>query len=365
MISDTGLDSTRLSMYKQAQESLNRYVSDLLPHEELQAEISNKVLLSLIHEEAEIPNIDTWIRKKTDIFLESCIKNLWQWAYRQARQLYLDQEEAEDLAQSVLITLLNSKKPIQYTRAWIKNTVFKQASTLLRNKSKQNDLSENLRTEVQINQQLLEPSEDELAKQLTPRALKKLLSKDDYQTIMALRNYESLKDFAAAQKISYSSARELKHRVVTNLKAKYYLNQGWIGTSAILDYRNLINLKRFVNTLMDHARIKDFTNMFRYASLEIAQQLEEVFSGVNAITKWEISLPRSGILELCLLDLSDSSKPLGVIITVTLNKANHIKIQKCYKVGQIFIIPSQKVGPLPVDKGRCLLTLEQIKTYLT
>jgi hypothetical protein len=74
MISDTGLDSTRLSMYKQAQESLNRYVSDLLPHEELQAEISNKVLLSLIHEEAEIPNIDAWIRKKTDIFLESCIK---------------------------------------------------------------------------------------------------------------------------------------------------------------------------------------------------------------------------------------------------------------------------------------------------
>ncbi len=364
MISDAGLNNTRLSMYKQAQESLNRYISNLVPHEELQAEISNKVLLSLIHEEGEIPNIDTWIRKKTDIYLESSIKNLWQWAYRQARQLSLEQEEAEDLAQNVMITLLNSKKPIQYTRAWIKNTVFKQASTLLRSKSKQSDLNDTLRTEALINNRMLEPSEDELVKQLTPRALKKLLSKEDYQTIMALREYNSLKDFAAAKKISYPSARELKHRVITNLKAKYYLNQGWIGTSAILDYRNLINLKRFVSTLMEHAKMKDFSNMFRYASLQIAQQLEEVFEGVNAITKWEISLPRSGILELCLLDLSESEKPLGVIITVTLNKANHIKIQKCYKVGQILIIPSQKVGPLPVDKGRCLLTLEQIKAYL-
>ncbi len=364
MKSEAIFDSERLSMYKQAQESLSRYVSQLIPHEELQAEISNKVLLSLIHEENEVPDIDAWIRRKTDVHLESCIKNLWQFAYRQARQMYLEQEEAEDLAQSVMITLLNSKKPIQYTRAWLKNSVFNQASDILRKRTKQHELQQRIKDELTVARQLQEPAENELENSLTPRVLKKLLSKEDYSNLMSIRSFNTLRDYARSNGISYSNAREIKHRIVTNLKAQYFIKQGWIGTSAILDYRILINLKRFVNVLVDHARNKDFTNMSRYAPQDISHELEAVFSGFNTVTKWEISMQRNRILELCLLDLSDSAKPGGVIITLTLNKANQIKITKSYKVGQIFIIPSQKVGPLPVDKGRCLLTLEQIKSYL-
>jgi len=363
MRAEASIQNRQYSQYSMIQDQVINRVSGLIPHQELQTEITNRVLLNLLQSEISVNNVDAWIERKTYQYLELCMQELWQSAYKHARQMNMEKEEAEDLAQNTIIALLQIKEPIQYPRAWIRATVSNQASSLIRGKQRNSKLQNHLKVE-QTTPLPTTKYDDDLDTKLSPELLKKYLSKEDYTELLSMHSYPSLKAYAAAKGISYSGARTLKCKIVTNLKAKYYIKQGWSATRTILDFQKLANINRFVEVITRHAVKDDFSSVYHYASPELIPDLKDSLHGFTEVSKWEITLSSKYDYDLCLLDAANPKKPLAAFISIALNKANYIRIKQCRRASAVYHIPVDKLGPLPVDKGRCLLSLNQILNYL-
>ncbi len=339
-------------------------VSKAFVHQDIVRDIANRVLLSYLNENCEVADIDGWVNTKISRFTESYIKELWQYSYQCALQVTRNGDLSQDLAQISIISLLQTKKPVQFVKAWLKGTVHNQAALT----KKGNIRDDKLCKELTNNKSCLELAqlcpEADLDKAILDSDIPKLLSQADYKLYMAFKRYPTLKAYASAKGISYSTARETKHRVITNLKASYLRKQGWMDSPAILSYRSLVNLKRFMDTMLERAISSDFSGLYHYASPELIPSLKECFTGFTTITRWGIHQNPDGSFRLFLMDVSKRGKPITVFLIITLNKANYLRIKDCYLGKLMGIIPAAKLGPLPVEKGRCLLSIEHIKAYL-
>jgi hypothetical protein len=271
---------------------------------------------------------------------------------------------SQDLAQISIISLLQSKKPIRFVKAWLKGTIYNQVALAQKGKYRDDRLYKDLSYTNPCPDGDAFCPEADLDKSITKSDIPKLLSPADYKIYAAMKRFSTIKAYATAKGISYSTARETKHRIITNLKANYLRQQGWMDSPAILSYRSLVNLKRFMDTMLEHAATGDFSSLFHYAPKEVIPQLKECFMGFAAITRWGIHLNQDGSFRLFLMDVTEHDKPITVFLIITMNKANYIRIKDCYLGKLMGIIPVAKLGPLPVEKGRCLLTIEQIKAYL-
>lgn len=350
-------------MYRNVQKMVTTSVSSRIPHSTLSKDIANSVLLSFIKEDAEVANLQTWVSTKIEQATETHMSDLWQYCFSYALMLLKNEDDAQEISQMVMIALLKSQQPVTFVKAWLKSAVNKQAMLYLKLKNRDSALCASLVNEIKTQREPAPANDKELDKQLNDIMLRKLLSKEDYLTYTEIKNHKSLKHYAQANSISYPKARETKHRIYTNLRASYLKKQGWADTPDILDYRQMVNIKRFLETLLTHALSGDFSRVFHYADKAMKPKLAQNFGSFQQISDWGIHMNSSGSFDVYVIDLTDEEYPITVNLTITLNKANYIKITDCSSMQLMGIISEELLGPLPLDKGRCTLSLDQLKCY--
>ncbi|GAB1468118.1 hypothetical protein MASR2M64_08240 [Candidatus Cloacimonadota bacterium] len=350
--------------FRNVQKLVSTSVSTRIPHTSLAKDITNSVLLSFIKEDAEVANLQSWVDIKINQCTESHISDLWQYCYSYALMLLKNEDSAQDISQTVMISLIQSRQPVEYVKAWLKGAVNNQAMLHLKLHKRDSALYSRMENEFLSVLETVPNTDSEIESQLNDKEIRKLLSKEEYKVFAELKEYPSVKAYSHALGISYNQARKIKHRLYTNLKAYYLKKQGWADTPDILDCRQLENIKRFFDTLLDHALSGDFSRVFHYADKTMLPAMQSSFEGFSEVTDWGISMNDDGSFEVYLFDLTTEEKPITINMTITLNKANYIKVISCSNLSLMTIISEDIIGPIPLEKGRCTLTLEQFKTYL-
>jgi hypothetical protein len=351
-------------MYRNVQKMVTTSVSSRIPHSTLAKDIANSVLLSFIKEDAQVANLQSWVSTKIEQATETHMSDLWQYCFSYALMLLKNEEDAQEISQMVMIALLKSQQPVTFVKAWLKSAVNKQAMLYLKLKNRDSALYASLVNEIKTQREPAPTNDEELDKRLNDKMLRKLLSKEDYLTYTDIKSHKSLKTFAQANGISYPKARETKHRIYTNLRASYLKKQGWADTPDILDYRQMVNIKRFLETLLTHAISGDFSRVFHYADKAMKPKLAQSFGGFQEISDWGIQMNPNGSFDVYVIDVTDEDYPITVNLTITLNKANYIKIVDCSSLQLLGIISEELLGPLPLEKGRCTLSLDQLRSFL-
>jgi DNA-directed RNA polymerase specialized sigma24 family protein len=352
------------STYRNVQKMVSLGVSTRIPHSSLAKDITNSVLLSFIKEDAEVANLQSWVSTKIDQATDSHISELWQYCYSYALMLLKNEDSAQEVSQTVMISLIQSQQPVMFVKAWLKAAVNNQAMLFLKMHKRDSTLYSALTNEIKTEREPVPNSESDLESHLGDKAIRSYLSKEEYQIFAALKRYPSVKAYASAMGIGYSKARESKHHIYTNLKARYLKKQGWANTPDILDYRQMVNIKRFLDTLLERALSGDFSRVFHYADKTMLPSLIRSFTGFKEVTDWGIHMNPDGSFEVYIVDISNEENPTTISMTITMNKANYIKIIRCENLALMAIISEDISGPLPLEKGRCTLSLDQIKAYL-
>lgn len=350
--------------YRQVQEMVAQSVSALIPQSSLARDITNSVLLSFVREDAEVDNLQSWVSTRIDKFTERHISELWKYCFSYALLLLKNEDSAQDVTQTVMISLLQTRQPVEYVKAWLKRAVSNQAMLFFNKQKGDRTFFTELRKELGTAKASIPQSDAELDSTLDPKSVKKLLSKEDYLTYCDIKSKASVKAWALARGMSYSKARDLKHQLYKNLKASYLKQQGWLDSPDILDFRQLMNIKRFLDTLLVHAISKDFSRIFHYANKALLPDIQACFQDFREITDWGLHMNPDGSFNVTIMDITNLELPITIKITITLNQANYIKIVRCITLPLMVIIPEALLGRAPSVKGRCTLTLEQIKAYM-
>lgn len=106
--------------FRNVQKLVSTSVSTRIPHTSLAKDITNSVLLSFIKEDAEVANLQSWVDIKVNQCTESHISDLWQYCYSYALMLLKNEDSAQDISQTVMISLIQSRQPVEYVKAWLK-----------------------------------------------------------------------------------------------------------------------------------------------------------------------------------------------------------------------------------------------------
>ncbi len=329
-------------------------------HDSIAIEISNSILLSLVEEPVLPSNLDTWVANKAEIQVEKYFNELWIFCYRYALELTRQAETAEDIASASLGSLFQAKKEVVYIRGWLKSTVYHNVVALSKQRVKNNKMLEEVN---QRGPQADDPGsgdEDKAVKSLDRAQIRKLLSPRDYGLFIRIKRYPNLKLYAEASGISYQTAREHKHRIHVNLKSAYLREQGWEGTPGILNFRQLINLKKFMKTLTTYAVNGNLEQMKKYCPSDKQELVCETLKDLRAISEWGICMDGVNKYALSFLDATPKGIPAFYRVGIQTNRSNQIRISSCKKLKPMGMISMDKAGPLPIEKGKCYLSRKEI-----
>lgn len=358
------LDASQLQRLSHVRELVFSSVQKQLDAGSLSVDIANAILLQYIQEEQDISDLTAWISTRTRMTIETHIGDLWQFAYRYAVVLTKDPDLAEEIAQSSITALVHNYRKVDSCRGWLRGTVYNQAMAMIKAGGKDRRLQKDLWDKEKQDQHLVIADDTDPESKLSLSEVRKILKKDEYALFKAIISARNLKEFAQQRGISHSKARELKRRIFINLKSGYLKRQGWTDTPVVLDYRSLVNIKRFLAALQNHVRQGSFARMFHYAGKRMLPKLEECFKDFRDISDWGIHLNPDNTMNLYVVSISHDQPPIPVQLRIKLNKANYIRIINCRVLELMGVVSEEKIGPLPTEKGRCTLTVEEIQAYL-
>lgn len=323
-------------------------------------EIVNQVILDIALKQDMKPVAD--IQTVLEQAAEPYFNELWMFCYRYAVMLVKRDDAAQDIAAEAIASLYKCKCEVEFIKGWLKRTVFNQAQNFLKREHRDSELEALKAAENIVNDVPLD--ENELDKKLSPKDIRKYLSKADYGTYQKIRSYPNLKSYAEAEGINHQSARQHKQRVMHNLKRNYLVAHGWMGTPIILSYRQLANIHRFLKTLVDSAKTGSLSKLSKYCSKALIPKFEETMYNLKEVSDWGITSAGGMHYELLILDASGFPKPLMYILNISINKGNAIRITAFRQARMMSIIPAEQAPPIPVEKGVCPLSLEEIKQLL-
>ncbi len=330
---------------------------ELYHHESIAIDITNLILLSLV-EEANLPlNPESWMSRMVSLHSEKYFNDLWQYCYRYALQLTKQPETAEDIVQASLGALFQSPKQVLYIRGWLKTTIYHNVVTLSKQNAKSSKLLQDVKEISEHGYYHVCGDEDKAVKSLDTAQIRKLLNPQDYRLYSKYNKYPNLKLYASSEGISYQTAREHKHRVKTNLKAAYLRQQGWEGSPEILDFRQLINLKKFMKALTTHAINGDLEKMKKYCPRDKQQLVVDTLQDLRSVTDWGINLRGANKYVLTIFDASSKGLPNFYSVDIHLNRANQIRISACKKLEMMGMINTVDAGQIPIEKGKCTLSI--------
>jgi DNA-directed RNA polymerase specialized sigma24 family protein len=333
-------------------------------HDSIALDISNRILLNLV-EEANLPsNLEDWVSCRADVHAEKYFNELWMYCYRYALDLTKQAETAEDIAQASLGALFQSKKEVLFVRGWLKTTIYHNVAALSKQRAKTRKMHNEANQAVQHDYPPCISDEDKALKTLDRAHIRKLLSPQDYRLFVRIKRFPNLKLYAEASGISYQTAREHKHRIKTNLKSAYLREQGWEGSQEILDFRQMINLKKFMKALINHAINGDLDKMKKYCPKDKQQLVCKTLKNLNEVSDWGIYMSGVNKYVLSIFDASLEGLPNTYRIDIQMNRANQIRITSCKQLKLMGVIDTEQAGPLPIEKGKCMLTIEEITELL-
>ena len=338
-------------------------VKDYVGQDALAKEITSEVQIKLVKEDISEIDREAWIHKQVESIAESYISDLWSYCFHYALKLTEDPDLAQDTTQTVMVALLQSKQEVLHVKGWLKQAVYNQCILATKDEKKKRELGKKLASEAPMGVAAQAVDEEQLEKGMSDADLKRLLSKEDYAELREMRKYKTLKDYAQAKGMNSSAARKRKHCILTNLKAGYLNEQGWVNVPEILDYRTMVNIKRFLNTLVEKNRLGDYKQLYHYCTPEIAPKLQATLKGISNILDWGISQISPKHYQVSFVASTNRDNPSLVVVEITINRANYIRITECYGSMLAGMISESKLGQFPSEKGKYLLTREDIYNY--
>jgi DNA-directed RNA polymerase specialized sigma24 family protein len=338
-------------------------VREFVGHESLAKQITSDIQVSLVKEELREADLDAWIKRRVESQTESHISELWDYCFHYALKLTSDPDLAQDTTQTVMVAFLQARQEVVHIKGWLRQAVYNQCMLAVKEDIKLQELGKKLQQEPVPAPMGAAIDEEQLESSLGDADLKRLLSKPEFMELKEMRSYKTLKEFAEAKGMNSSAARKRKHCILTNLKAAYLNEQGWVNIPEILDYRTLVNIKRFLNTLVEKNRLGDHKQLYHYCNTDIVPKLKESLKNVKNFSDWGISQISPKSYQVSILDLADPATPSLAVIEISINRANYIRITDCYGTALIGVIPESKLDHYPTEKGKCKLTLEDVYRY--
>ena len=346
--------------YEQLQKQVVEAVSEIYAIKGMANEIASRILLSISFDDVPNDKITQVIQTQLAKTTEDYFSELWMYCFRYALKLLKNDDFAKDIAQDAIVSLFKTDKQILYIKGWLKKTVFNQVQTKIKQLGKEQSLDDDNVREIAEDEPL---DEDSLQKDLSPKDIKKYLNREDYKTYKKINDYSSLKAYAKAMDISYQTAREHKHMVIHNLRQNYLIAQGWKGTPQILSFRQISNLKRFLKMLISHAESNSIIRLRKYCSKNILLDATETLKSIREISDWSIVLIGDICFEVTISDFSGES-PIFVRFEIKFSNSNAIRITDIRELNKFTVVDSDKLAMIPLDKGICTLSLDDIKLLI-
>lgn len=351
-------------LFAQIREKLANRAGKYLRHGSVSQEIINRIVLSLLSEKVDEVQIDAWLNSKVEQETENYVRELWDKTYYYSLSLTGDPDKAADVAQSALTAFLTSKEQIQYVNGWLQRTAHNLAMKSFRNEAKQARIKHDLDIEQEAAAQFFDTDPLNWRKRITNKDVRRILDKDEVREWKAMNKAKTLKDYAMDTGQNYNQVRKRKHILIKKIKSGYLRLQGWMDTPEILDYQTLMNIKRFIATLIDTAKDSSIRDIYRYCPPTLRAQLDASLEGMREVYDWGIFMVSSGVYKVCIVDATRGGIPKLVMITIKINRSNQIRIMHSVVPEYEGSAPEEIVEPLPMEKGRCTFSIADIKRLI-
>ena len=325
-------------------------------------EITNRILLSSLKDD----NLDllrehymTAINKESDRYL----KELQMYCYRYALKLSSDPELAQDVSQESLLALFRNSGNVIYIKGWLKSTVYHQVLSTWRKMKKDKNLITRLEEQAESHQDLSNVTEKELMQNLPSEMVKELLSEEEFHRSEVINGYDNLKDYAAAEGISYYTARKHRHIIYRNLKAAYLKSLGWNANPEMLSFKHYDNLRRFMKALVESSNNNQMDKLSGYCAKINVGELKTVISQVKQVSDWGIDIREKNIYHLSIVDHNDISSLVYLTIEVPDKGTIRILSARLVKCAGKLHNPTGKKIP-QLNKGFIGMNVDELKKYL-
>ncbi|MCB5253380.1 MAG: sigma-70 family RNA polymerase sigma factor [Candidatus Cloacimonadaceae bacterium] len=352
------------SVFNSVRQRVSAQAANYIRHGNIEKEITVSVLLSLLERSDSDTELDSWIMGQVQRETEAYVKNLWHFTFGYAISLVEDPDKAEDITQSVMVAFLNSRKRILYIRGWLRRTTYNLVMQNYKSGSRETELKRELDTSLRLETRSRNTDLDELREDITKEDIKRILSASEHAEWNNMHSFKTLKEYAEQHKITYSQARKRKHILLKKIKSTFLREQGWAGTPEILDYQTLKNIKRFMTTLVEYSALAGSKEIRHYCPPKLKENLLHCLDGFKNVDDWGIYMESPNQYQISIADTSIPFEPKIAVIGIRINRSNQIRIFDCYIPELIGIVPAEKIEPLPMEKGRCLLAIEDIKRLI-
>ncbi|HRT59805.1 MAG TPA: sigma-70 family RNA polymerase sigma factor [Candidatus Syntrophosphaera sp.] len=280
--------------------------------------------------------------------VEAYFEELREVCCRYARKLLQDKELVEDICQDCLRELLTSTQTISNVKAWLCRVAHNKIVARLQGEKKRQVLCRELKL-----QNLAPPCDPEyvnLDKCLDRKDLRRLLSRSDYAIWSRMRLHRSLKAYATTENISYSAAKERRHRIRINLRSAWLKEQGWEHTDKILSYDELRAIRRFIGKIQTLFETPSSRQSGQPSLGTLPSDLAEAFSGATKLNQWTIR--QISECSYSIIVVADSeADPITVRIEISLNRTNRVRVVQFKRYLLVAAIPTSGKKVITEEKG--------------
>jgi len=341
-------------------EQIAARAANYLRHGNIVKDVTESVVLSLLHREDSDTELDAWIIRQLERETEAHVEKLWHFTFGYALSLTDDPDKAQDITQTVMVAFLNTKKHILFIKGWLRRTTYNLVMKAYHDASHETAIKHELDAQLKIESQSPDEDLDDLREAMTLKDIKRILSPSEFAEWNGMQGFKSVKEYAEQNALSYGGARKRKHILVKKIKSCFLREQGWIDTPEILDYQTLKNIKRFMNTLVEYSAGTGLNELRRYCPVKLRAELRNYLAGFVNVDDWGVHLDSANQYQINIVDASIQHEPKIALICIRINRSNQIRIVDCYVPALIGSALECVVEPLPMDKGRCLLTIEDV-----
>ena len=271
-----------------------------------------------------------------------------------------DPEISEDIAQEALKLLLQSPNKIDCVGAWLMQVTYNLLCKHYEETQKEELMYLKLSLEATAYEKWLMSGDPMELKELSPDVVDLLLKTEEYRQYHELTSFDNLKEYAAAQNITTKVAQKRKEKIYRNLKSLSLRLMGWKDTPAILDNKQYSAMRKFMRELLKELRGDEEPDWLNLLSPEH----KEAVKRIRHIMDWNISMTGERKFKLPIFTIFEDGEPFLFTFNITLSDRNSVSIQDCKVNKHIESFKPPENFRIPIDKGRAMLSYEDIMTLL-
>jgi len=262
---------------------------------------------------------------------EEKLEDVRKTAFITSHYICKNYHDAQDIAQDVCLHFLLKKddpknpirNPISWSKVVARNKTYEKLkkSKNLKEINKLDSIANHVEDKAQDGTSNIVPDLPDLEKE----DVRKLLNEDDFATYaIYLENKGKSSLFAAANKLTYSSATTKIYRMKRNLKASYLQKAGYIGGKDIVDYQTNRNIIKFLKTFADKMQKNELSSLQKYFQHFSIDNIPKI--DIAKYMAYEIKMIDFRKYDIYYGYLTSKGKIDFVILTFVLSEKNKIKI---------------------------------------